>query len=443
MTRISTLLTTCLIVTGIFGAGNSSWAQYGPGGPAGSPAYPPPAYGPPAADYSHVGYPQYGGPPSFSGPAGFRPVEGVQFCDSDGIAIRQLPEDRGWGYQDTPADRLLKDVARDSWIRIEYLNWDFERPGDTLLGEPVQFIDNPRIPFDVFAGGVLIGQARVPDTNDIRLSDVNGIRGTFGIPTTMGDFEANFFGFQNEKHLSVARDLPSDIPPELGTFVGTSTLVNGALGDNIFLYDNSFQAEWESKIWGTEANFIISPDRGGEGLKLRPMGGFRYINIREGLNQRGVFDSFGFLAPLTSTIESQTNNNIYGPQIGLRAELVHRWFTFAVEPKVMLGMNSYQDSVTTTALRSFADPTVKTTASDTDVAAGAELGVNARIRLTDSLFLTVGYNLLWFGNVQRPHEIIRYNDNGPFPNPPDVVTNPNRGDMRLQGLSVGGEFRFR
>ena len=429
MTRISTLLTTCLIVTWILGTGNTSWAQYGTG-------YPPPAYGPPVGDYSHVGMPP-GGPPSYVNP------QGIQFSDSNGIAIGQLPEDRGWGYQDTAADRLLKDVVRDSWIRIEYLNWTFERPGDTLLGAPVQNIDNPRNPFDVFAGGVLIGQARVPDTNDIRLTNVNGIRGTLGIPTTMGDFEANFFGFENAKHLSVADDLPSPSPPDLGNFVATSTLVNGAVGDNLFLYDSSFQTDWQTRIWGTEANFIINPDMEGEGLHIRPMGGFRYINIRENMNQVGVFDGFGTIAPLTSTIESRTDNNIYGPQIGIRTELVHRWFTLAVEPKLMLGMNTYQDSVKTVSLRSFADPTVETTASDTDIAAGAELGLNARIRLSDNVNLTVGYNLLWFGNMQRPHEIIRYNDNGPLPNPPDVVTNPNRGDIVLQGLSVGGEILFR
>lgn len=394
-------------------------------------------FGPPVGDYSQAGYPPYGG-----GPQGGYPPGGVQFCDSDGIAVRQLPEDRGLFYEDTPADRLIKDVVSQSWIRLEYLQWSFEDPGDTLLGAPVQGIDNPRIPFDVFAGGVLIGQTRVPDTNDIRLRDVNGIRGTLGIPTVLGTLEANVWGLANAKHLSVARDLPSDIPPELGTFVATSTLVNGALGDNLFLYDSSFQAAWQSEVWGTEANFVMRPDFEGEGLVFRPLAGFRYVNIRENLDQRGVFDAFGSIAPITSTIESNTNNNIFGPQVGLRAELVHRWFTISAEPKVMLGMNSWQDEVVTNNLRSFADPRVRTTASDTDIVAGAELALNARIRLTDCLFLTVGYNLLWFNNTQRPHEIIRYNDNGPFPEPPDVVTDPHRGNFRMHGLSVGGELLF-
>ncbi|MFN0196965.1 MAG: BBP7 family outer membrane beta-barrel protein [Planctomycetaceae bacterium] len=421
MTRISILLTTCLFVAGVFGTGSLSQAQYGPGA-GGPPGYAPPMYGPPVGDYSNVGYQAMGG------------------YEADGIHTRQLPYDRGWGYEDTAADRLLKDVVSNTWIRIDYLLWDIERPGDTLLGSPVVGIDNPRLPFDVAAGGVVIGQARVADTNDIKLRNNNGIRGTVGISMTAGDFEASVFGLETAKHTTIADDLPSPFPPDQGTFVATSTLVNGALGDNLFLYDNSYQVSFSSQVWGSEANFILNPEMEGEGLKIRPMGGFRYLNLQENMDQVGVYDSFGTIVPLVSTIESRTNNNIYGPQVGIRTELVHRWFTIAVEPKIMLGMNSYQDKVTTTALRAFADPTVTTTASDTDVAAGAELGVNARIRLNDSIFLTVGYNLLWFGNVQRANEIIRYNDNGPLPTPPDVVTNPNRGDIRMQGLSVGGEI---
>jgi hypothetical protein len=73
----------------------------------------------------------------------------------------------------------------------------------------------------------------------------------------------------------------------------------------------------------------------------------------------------------------------------------------------------------------------------------AELGVYARIHPKEWFSIHVGYNLIWVGNITRPHDNIYYNDNGPLPTPTGVVLKTNLEDMLIDGLMIGGEIRFK
>jgi len=55
----------------------------------------------------------------------------------------------------------------------------------------------------------------------------------------------------------------------------------------------------------------------------------------------------------------------------------------------------------------------------------------------------VSYQVMFASGISRPANNIFYNDNGPDPNPPAIVVDPSFKSMVWQGLTVGGELKFR
>jgi hypothetical protein len=274
--------------------------------------------------------------------------------------------------------------------------------------------------------------------------------------------------------------IPTTPPPTTLTAVFQPVTVNGVattptviidpaggppttvVGD-VLVYDQGFKSSFSSQIWGSQANWVFDGDNLDEGLQIRPLIGFRYINLRERLDQGGNYtfiDNSGPSGPVLviadRRITSDVDNNVFGPQIGLRSELVHRWFTVGVEPKVMLGLNSYRTNVTAERILSPTEATSSTGTRKTDFGAAFELGVYGKIHVHPNFSLFVGYNLLWAGHVTRPYDNIAYDvrettviDNNTVP--PTVTTTRSSNiheetrfsDIVTQGLTVGGEYRFR
>ena len=105
------------------------------------------------------GYPSGVSPASYAAGAWVEPSSGGPV-----IHERMLSQDRGWGYQDTHLDRILNSVVRNSWIRLDYMLFQTRRPGNHILGADDPMVDNERLPFNVSAGGTVIGQATVLGT---------------------------------------------------------------------------------------------------------------------------------------------------------------------------------------------------------------------------------------------------------------------------------------
>lgn len=333
------------------------------------------------------------------------------------------------------------------FIRTEYLNWNFSDPGSVLLGAPQFGVGNPRDPRQIFDTSVdpadFLGFASVPSLDGMRLEDNSGARATVGIPLIFGAFEASVMGFGK------ARELMRD-DNMLGTaeqpFYGTSTLVNGVIDQNIYLYNESFQASFQSRLWSAEANiFLDGPSS--NFFSLSPMLGFKYMDFSEDLLQTGVFNP-ALLSPpavgdrIVSRIDSYSVNQMFLPQIGLRTKLETRFLTVTFDPKFGLGPNVYKNTVRTVNFRSNGDPLVETVDDSTQLVPMIDLGVNGQIHLTPNFSMTVGYNFIWASGVTRPQDNIRYNDNGPLPTLPGVVVDTHRQDMKWEGLSIGGQLRF-
>jgi hypothetical protein len=357
--------------------------------------------------------------------------------------------DNGWGYENTPLDEFFSDAARNSYFRLEYLHYAFKNPGDRLLGSAVLSRIDPRTPFQVTnTGGQLAGVARVPSTGDLQYPDGSGIRGTLGIPLVGGALEANIFYFDKVEDRSFVDGLGDQIgrnpinplsPPQ---FVATSTRTNGQVGNNLLLYDDSFSSTIAAELWGSEINYVFDAYLPDPMFQLRPLIGFRYLSLNEELQQVGVFDQQDLLVtPLVSRISSYSENSVYAPQIGLRGELVSRWLTLGIEPKLAAGINVYETSVITQSLRSQGDPLTKTTAEGEAFMLVGELNLYARIHIRQNFTFTVGYQATFIDQVARPASSIFYNDNGSNADPA-IVTNPSLELFDFGGINVSGELKF-
>ena len=360
-----------------------------------------------------------------------------------------LSGDRGWDYENTPLDEFFADVARNSYFRMEYMLHGFRNPGDELLGSTILSQNDPTVPFQVTdTGGQLAGEARVATTEDLNYPDAQGLRATLGIPLIGGALEANIFFFDTVEDSSFIGDRgvlgepTSGNPLDVPQFIATSTRTNGLTGNNLLLYDDSFATDLTADMWGSEVNFVFDAYLPEPMFQLRPMVGFRYINFRESLRQVGVFDQQDFLViPLVSRINSDTENSIFAPQIGLRAEMVSRWLTLGIEPKLAAGVNVYETSVVTQALRSPGDPRIETTSTGEEFAVVGELNAYARIHIRQNFTVTVGYQATFIDNVTRSHSSIFYNDNGANADAA-IVTKPSFELFDFGGLNVSGEIRF-
>lgn len=244
---------------------------------------------------------------------------------------------------------------------------------------------------------------------------------------------------------------------------------------------NTYQASLKTSVWGTEANWVSHGFDNGSPLSIRPMLGFRYAYFAEDLRQSGAY-TFVTVNPINNqpidntiprSIDATTINNLYGPQLGLRAELASKWVTVGVQPKVMLGLNTYRatletDNILRPGSAVQATPTnaaeflalgdIDQSLSDRTTTFGVvgDLEVYSRVRLTNCLNAFVGYNLMWAGQITRPGDNIVYNaktvtiDPNLDPNDDNTATrldsdfklDVNYSGAIIQGLTLGAELRY-
>lgn len=326
------------------------------------------------------------------------------------------------------------------FLRMEYLQFDYTRPGDVLLGAPQFGFIDPRIPFQVFdGGGTPLGFASIPVLDQMRLVNVPGIRATVGVPLVFGSFEGSVFAMNTAQQTLEDTTL-------LGTlkqpFLGTTTLQNGDISENIQLYNDSFRAAFTSKLWSSDLNlFFDGPNS--NFFSFSPMLGFKYLDLRESLEQKGSFtpDPVTGLPTVVSTINSYSANRLFVPQIGLRSKFENTFMAVTFDPKFGLGANVFKNRVNSNHFRSNGDPFVQTEDSAAQLSPVIDLNLTGRLKLTPNFSLTVGYNFIFAGHITRPQDNIRYNDNGPIPIDPAIVVQTHKQDMIFQGLTIGAELR--
>ncbi|MFG0331890.1 MAG: BBP7 family outer membrane beta-barrel protein [Maioricimonas sp. JB049] len=357
-----------------------------------------------------------------------------------------LPPDRGFLYDhDSVLDQSIRDTMARAWIRLEYLNWSVSDPGGRLLGAPMATLD-------ATSGVPAVGRGRarpntiafVPTMSGADFGDQNGIRGSFGIPTRVGSLEANVWALeQSQWRLRIS--------PQVNAATGVVTIPAVSLRNNgrpaddrLVLFDDGYNASFRSDLMGTEGNFVFSPVTPNAPIIFQPIAGFRYMRLHEELQIRGS-DEVTMTNP---QIRSRSENNLFGPQVGFRAEVQHERFTLGVEPKFTFGFNRHSDQVLSEQIFEPTDANGNILRSvtgddDSDFAPMFNVSTYARVHLTHRLSVFVGYDLMLAAEVSRPYSNIVYNDAG-VGNPPGIVfRQEQRQDLIIHGLFVGGELRFK
>lgn len=397
------------------------------------------------------------GPQTYGPPVEYYPQNGpyTQYpvgAANGGTTYEQLPDDRGFFYGASPLEETLKLVFKQTWIRLEYLNWTIEDSGTNLLsGDPTAFFD-PRDEIDVVAqtgqigtgdtpiipGFFTLGNAVIPTMQGLQSREENGFRGTMGLPLSFGAFEASAFVL-DETTDKTNEVQPGGLVPPFTTFIAINLESNGAPSDQLLLFDSDYQTRYRVQTFGGDVKLLWDLKENPTGFNHQVLASYRYLNFTEQLTQIGVFDNFGAAVANTSVIDSYSENHVHGPVVGFRTELVESWFRIGVEPRLMLGFNTFEAQVETTNLRNDTDGTVFTKEHATRFAPGFDLNVYGRIRMNSHFWLTVGYDLMWLGRLTRADDNIFYNDLGAA-SPPDVRVRPQFQDVKIQGYSVGGEF---
>jgi|HubBroStandDraft_6_1064221.scaffolds.fasta_scaffold18224_2 hypothetical protein len=491
---IGVAIAACFLTTG------GLYAQ-GPGSPAGptmaapntysGPAsYGPPVYGAPSygspvfgsadtgdwsgnyapgnADAAPGGYPPQAGPHGYmppSAPPGQYRTSGSSaqpnvYVDCNGMTTatdtRESDE-----VDETPFEEILCRVSRNIIFNVDYLNWGILKPENVLIGAtPTLATMNPvqNQIVNIFGPGFLPffpanslsknptsffpvnnGFARAYSTAPFSLYENSGIKGTLSLPMTFGTAELSGFTLQHANSQANVGGLPqgsafNDPPDE--NFAAIGVKVNGMPSSLLGLYSQSFQAEFSSLVFGGEFNIVFNPIVPQQyGLLVRPLVGFRYLGVQEEFDVQASNPNVA-----TTTIESRTINNIYGPQVGLRFELVTQWFTIGCDPRVMVGVNQFASSVNSS------DPTIGNNSdyiSTARFSAVGALDVYAKVPIHDKVKLYCAYNLLGTGDISRPQQQIDYNVNesgGVFTN--DIHLDLAHANFIVQGISAGLEFNF-
>ena len=413
----------------------------------------------------------------------------------------ELPDDQGFAYDDSPLGRILTDTFRHAWFRSEYLLWNMSAPGHVLLGAqpPNGVIVDQTHNFNHFSlygapnrqtltSGVLFtrsvngfdGVATAPGLDSLSFNNLNGFRGTFGMPVPTGTVEISSFILQSSSDTFNGGNVNANVyegnvSPGVGTgfiqqfiknqpatigsfplvgsngqqaqFISQPVLVAGDPQASAFIdYDVSYKAVLTNSAWGAEANYVTDSPDPNSLFQFRPVFGARYFNFRDRLDQFGQYyydpnHTLGYKAPVYSrSINSSATNNLFGPQLGLRAEAMHSRFLFGVEPKIMLGMNTWQSTLDTSNILSPTDPAQSLVQKGTTFTPLFDAKFYSNVAITKNFSAYIAYNYIWAGQVNRSYNDIHYN-----------ILNANQSNFgllrnysgaTLQGLSFGCEFRY-
>lgn len=363
--------------------------------------------------------------------------------------------ERGFLYDvDSQLDLDIRETVERSWLRLEYLNWDVTRPGSVYLGAPLATFDRQGV-FPPFLGVPNPGTTAfpvtdafgtrpgffgfVPDLGDIRFQNNNGIRGTIGVPLQPFTFEGSawYLGQAKERiHFDPLVD------PSGFTLLPTITYLNNGVLSNTTMtpFDSTYDAVVDINMFGADTNFVLNPIQPGNPIQVQPIVGLKYVNYKNTLTISGA-DLTSALSPVLS---SESTNNTFGPQVGLRFSYDSKWFSVSADPKVTFGINRHIDSVHSEQLFTSTEASKTVQEENTTFSPIFELGVTGRVHMSSHFSVFVSYNLMALGNQSTSWQSIYYNA------PADPINDPSAVDLSVQkkavvaqGITIGGELRFR
>lgn len=358
-----------------------------------------------------------------------------------------------WDDQ-APIERFFSAVIKRSEFRLEYLHWDLDAPRNDNLGAPVTNIDDPLVPFQVFDnqnGGASAGLAIVPGANNLGMEDTSGIRGTLDVALNGGSLEWSVFGTEQTgdsllfANLSAGRPVGSEALgtttlPNIVTPLTTDGVATTSTTMNSFVYDDSFHAQIDTQLWGTEILLLQDYYLPQHPFNLQWLGGFRYVSFDEEMTHTGTYTNGGALAvPVSTVIGGEALNNVYGPEIGARASLRTKYLTLTATPRIAFSLNDHRSSVTSGPLTAANEAPVRITEENIDFSPMVEINFQAQIHVSPNVSLIAGYDFFWIFKASRPNNNVSYDSTagmgGVFA--PNIGQDISLDDFYLQGLTLG------
>ncbi|MDA7527704.1 BBP7 family outer membrane beta-barrel protein [bacterium] len=367
------------------------------------------------------------------------------------------------GYDDGRERKIaaiLSGPVQESWIRFELLHWRIKGADDTLIGAPVA----PEVdgtPFDLTArdrsrrlqaldrvtGARPQTFAVVPRIGDSEEPGQTGFRGSFGIPTTVGDFEFN--GFVLEEYNETVRVSPfiDNIGIQSASLIGAVSLLNDGVvvNDTMILFNQGLNVNHTTSLYGFEANLVNLAFTPNVDVEIRPIIGVRYLNLEDNLNISGTDIPDAVNDPtniLNHRISSSAQNHIFGPQVGFRASSKMRRFTLGTDVKLLLGVNRVQDQVRTEQIFTMDELPQTDSNEHTEFAPTFDFSVYGKFAASDHINLLISYQALVGARYSRSYDTIRYNAPAAVNDPPDITAQDGLSKFYAHGLTLGLEIIF-
>ena len=359
-----------------------------------------------------------------------------------------------------------------SWIRLDYILWEIADTGHQLIGAPTVtdfdltgtgtglIPDRPFLPAVDRVNGLRTTPnptfGIVSRLSQLNPQDLNGLRSSFGIPTRLGTLEGEGF-FLEEASQAISVDPFIDTLLTTSTRIGAITLLdNGAVSDTtMLLFSEGFRSSLSTKFAGAEGNWISKPVNPNRGLEISPIIGFRYLRLEDAFRISGqdipnpLGDPVtGEVTILNHRITSDSENHVFGPQIGVKAVARHWRFTFGLEGKFLFGINRLKDRVTTRELflqellatGDLGELPTSTSDENTRFAPVFDLSLYTRFQFTDDFSIFAGYDLVVGAGFSRAFDNVIYDTAPSVTDPPLVRLDNNLQSFYAHGLTVGGEL---
>lgn len=347
----------------------------------------------------------------------------------------------------------VSEALSQSYLRFDYLFWKLSDYEDQFIGAPVL---DPTVDLSgedrlnrLQANDRLLGARQativVPSLGKLSMDNLNGFRGTFGLPTNVGVFEAEGFIIE-ESQQGIRREPFEDLAAVTFTtqIPAVTLLDNGVASNNtMILFSEGMSVRIATRLMGTEGNWIGKPAHPNTGLDISPIVGFRYMYLDENMLISGQDIPDPLNAPTTvldHRLGSAAQNNVFGPQIGVKAAA--SWWKLSVggEFKFLMGINRIRNRVWTDQIFAVDEEPQLSEDQNTRFAPTIDLSVYLRFHASENFTLFAGYDYILGGGYTRSANNIYYDAAASVNSPPNIRLNTSLETFSTQGLTVGGEF---
>jgi len=360
-----------------------------------------------------------------------------------------LPSSRGPYDMDPFMDLGIAETFSRSWVRTDYLLMNLQDPSIPFLGAtpavtpPATFDPTSFFPaVDRVTGARLFQEGRLVNLNDVNNQSISGLRVTVGIPTRAFTFEASGFTLAES---SSSLQFPTfvdvnGISTSGFTVIPAIPLQQNGLpsNQNYILFDQGMNVTYDSNLQGTDAKLVMGALTPNAGTEVSPIIGFNYMHYGNRLRITGIDGGTG----TSHLIESNANNQVFGPEVGMRMETRGKWMTLGFEPKFTFGINRMSNRVNTSQI--FSPTEVDRSIQDglTRFAPMIDLSSYARIRLAENVNLSLGYQFMAMGGVSLSERNIVWNSSSVVTAPPLIGLRQHTNQFWMQGINLGLQYQF-